>query len=188
MIYPFSLETALLLVGLALILGHGWALLQARGAQEALRRFPRSRAWGTALIIVAVVWGWLLIKNIDLGEFTNWRTRLLILIPIAGYLAWRYVEEFLAVRALGMIALLAAEPLLEAAWLRPESLRLFLVVLAYAWVVAGMFWVGMPYTFRDQAAWVTARPERWRAVAIAGIAYGAVLLAITLTLRPHLPA
>ena len=36
--------------------------------------------------------------------------------------------------ALGMIALLAAEPILEAAFLRPETSRLLVVVLAYVWI------------------------------------------------------
>lgn len=186
MIYSLSLGTAMLLTGLLLTLAHGWALLKPNDAKAWLRAFPRSKGAGIGLLTIAAIWSWLLIYNIDLGEFTNWRPRLLILIPIAFFLTVKYVEEFLAVRALGMIALLAAEPLLEAAWLRPEGTRLFLVTLAYLWIVFGMFWIGMPYVLRDQLAWVAKSEGRWRAAAFGGLVYGVLLLILPLTL--HRPA
>ncbi|MEZ5328982.1 MAG: hypothetical protein R3F19_28385 [Verrucomicrobiales bacterium] len=34
--------------------------------------------------------------------------------------------------------------------------RLLLPLLAYAWIIIGLFWVGMPYVLRDQIAWVSA--------------------------------
>ena len=58
---------------------------------------------------------------------------LLVVILVATFLTFRYVDEFLAVRALGILLLLLAEPLIEAAFLRPEAGRLLLVALAYAW-------------------------------------------------------
>ncbi|HEX8311961.1 MAG TPA: hypothetical protein VF614_11625 [Chthoniobacteraceae bacterium] len=183
MIYSLTLEKALLLTGLFLVVIHGYALIRSGAAREALRAFPRSRSWGVALLLVAAVWSWLLIKNIDLGEFSNWRTRILIFIPIAAFLTWKYVDELLAPRALGMVALLAAEPLLEAAWLRPEMSRLFLVTLAYVWIVLAVFWIGMPYTLRDQISWLLRSESRWRTAALAGLIYGGLLLILPLTLR-----
>ena len=182
MIYPLKLETALVLAGLFLLAIHALALWKAAAVQTWLREFCRSKALGTLLLAVAAVWSWL-IKTIDLGEFSNWRERLLVIIPIAALLTWNYVEEFLAVRALGMVALLAAEPLLEAAFLRPEAGRLFLVVLAYVWIGLAMFWIGMPYTLRNQIAWFTASEKRWRAAAFTGLAYGALLCAGGLLVR-----
>ena len=44
-------------------------------------------------------------------------------------------------------------------------------------IVLGMFWVGMPYTLRNQISWVSASEKRWRAAAFAGLAYGALLVA-----------
>ena len=187
MIYPLKLETALVLTGLVLIAIHSLALWKAGAVQVWLRKFPRSKALGTFLLVVATVWSWWLIKTIDLGEFSNWRPRLLVAIPIAAVLTWMYVEEFLAARALGMVALLAAEPLLEAAFLRPESTRLFLVILAYFWIGLAMFWIGMPYTLRDQIGWLVASPKRWRAAAFAGLAYGALLLLLPATFAKTLP-
>jgi hypothetical protein len=28
------------------------------------------------------------------------------------------------------------------------------VTLVYLWIIFGMFWVGMPYTLRDQISWI----------------------------------
>ena len=176
MIYSLSLWYAVILTGLLLLALGGAALAQPAAAQRWLRAFPRSRGWGTALLLAAAAWSWLLIKNIDLGEFSNWRDRLLILIPVAAFLTWKFVDELLSARALGMLVLLAAEPLLEAAFLRPEASRLWLVSFVYLAILAAMFWIGMPYVLRDQIGWITKSESRWRAAAFAGIGYGAVLL------------
>ena len=176
MIYSFDLKTAMLSVGALLILVHAYALLQPKTVRDFLVTLPRSRSAGLVLLLVVAVWSWLLTKSIDLGEFSNWRPKLLIFIPVATWLTWQYVEEFLAARCLGMLVLLAAEPLLEAAFLRPEMSRLFLVTLVYAWVSFALFWIGMPYTLRDQIAWVTKSDGRWKAAALAGIGYGAILI------------
>ena len=183
MIYSLKLETALFLVGLLLIISHALALKKPQMVKDWLRAFPRSPKAGFILITAAACWFFILVQMMDLGEFTNWRRTVLIATPIAWYLTWKYVDEFLAVRALGMLVLLAAEPLLEAAFLRPEMSRLFLVTLVFVWIVFAMFWVGMPYTLRDQIGWVAGSEKRWRAAALAGIVYGALLVAFPMIYR-----
>ena len=91
----------------------------------------------------------------EMGEFANFRRPLLIILPVGFILVLRFVDEFLAVRALGILCLLAAEPLLDAAFLRPETSRLLVTVLAYLMIVAGLIWVTMPYLLRDQINWST---------------------------------
>jgi hypothetical protein len=44
-----------------------------------------------------------------------------------------------------------------------------------------MFWIGKPYLLRDQINWLTRSATRWRIAAIAGVAYGAVVLLCALT-------
>jgi len=183
MIYSLSLETALLLVGGVMLLLHVVALVASGPMQKEMKEFPRSRLWGTVLITAAGLWFWWLVATMDLGEFSTWRRMLKIGTPIAAVLLWMFVEEFLAVRALGMLVLLAAEPLLESAWMRPEMSRLWLVSIVYVWVSFALFWVGMPYTLRDQIAWVTKTPLRWKIACLFGLAYGSILLISRLTLR-----
>ncbi|MDQ3623346.1 MAG: hypothetical protein M3463_12785 [Verrucomicrobiota bacterium] len=183
MIYSLDLRTALIVTGLLLVAMHALALWKAADVRAWLQAFPRSRPMGLALLVIVAAWSWILIKTIDLGEFTHWRMRILVFIPIAAFLTWRYVDEFLAPRSLGMLVLLAAEPLLEAAFLRPEASRLFLVSLVYVAIVFGLFWIGMPYTLRDQIAWLSRKESRWRAAALTGLAYGLLLLSLPLTLH-----
>jgi hypothetical protein len=179
MIYPswLTLKITMLAIGILLLIGHSLALARGREVRIWLREFPRSREAGVILSIAAGVWFFFLVKLMDLGDFDAWRSVVLVGTPIAVALAIAFIPDFLAVRSLGTLALLAAEPLLESAFLREEWIRLLLVVLVYAWVIAGMFWVGMPYTLRDQITWVSASEKRWRAAAFAGLAYGALLCA-----------
>lgn len=181
MIYTLKLETALLLTGIWLIAIHAFALVKGASVKEWLRVFPRSKALGTVLLVAATAWSWWLIATIDLGEFSNWRDRLKIIIPVAAVLTYLYADEFLAVRSLGMLVLLAAEPLLEAAFMRPEVTRLFLVTLVYIWIGFALFWIGMPYTLRDQISWVIGSEARWRLAVYSGIAYGALLMILPVT-------
>jgi hypothetical protein len=183
MIYSLSLELALVLTGLFLIGVHGLALAAPQAAKDWLKALPRSKSTGWILFTLVAIWAELLVWKIDLGEFTPWRPRLLIFIPVAYWLTMMFVEEFLTARALGMLVLLAAEPLLEAAFLRPETTRLFLVTLVYVWIGFALFWIGMPYTLRDQIAWITRTASRWQVAVIGGVVYGALLLGVRATLH-----
>ena len=116
---------------------------------------------GAALLTVDLVWSFWLLVTMEMGEFASFRRPLLILLPIGFILVLRFVDEFLAVRALGILCLLAAEPLLDAAFLRPETSRLLVTVLAYLMIVAGLIWVTMPYLLRDQIQWSARSAERW---------------------------
>jgi len=180
MIYHLNLQTTGIAAGLLLILTHVFALIRPEQTVEWAKAFPRSRGAATVLIVVAAVWSFLLVQSIDLGEFSPLRNVMLVAIIAGAVLSWIYVPEFLAVRALGMLLLLAAEPLLESAVLRHEVSRLLLVVLAYAWVIAGLFCVGMPYLLRDAIQWVTSDRNRLKFGALAGTVYGIALLGCAL--------
>jgi hypothetical protein len=178
MIYSFSLESALLAVGVALLASHLVALFLETTVRRYLLAFPRSAAAGNLLFCAAAVYFGGLVAWTDLGEFTSMRPKFMIATGLASVLTLRFVQEFLSVRALGMLLLLVAEPLLEAAWMRPESGRLFLVGLVYLWIVSGLFCIGMPYLLRDAIQWVTGAGWRWKAAAWAGILYGVLLLGV----------
>ncbi len=180
-VYHFSLQSVGLVVGSLLLAGHLYALLRPGPTRAWLTALPRSRTLGRILIALAAVWSFWLAANLDLGEFSGFRRVVEIAVPVLAVLTAIFVEEFLAVRALGILALLAAEPVLSAAFLRPEVTRLLLVVLAYAWIVAGMFWVGKPYLLRDAISWLVRSPGRWRVAMLAGIVYGALVLACAVT-------
>ena len=113
----------------------------------------------------------------DLGEFNPLKGYLryvvLFAIPAVGYA----VKEFLAVRALGLLGLMAAAPLLYAAFQRDPQSRLLVPIFAYAMIIASLYWVGMPYLFRDAVNWATATKQRWQALSVVGLIYGIAVLA-----------
>jgi hypothetical protein len=180
MIYHLSLQTVGTIAGAFLILISLPGLLKPDLATVA-QRFPRSRVAGVILLTAGLVWSFWLLATMEMGEFSAFRRPLLIALPIGYVLVLRFVDEFLAVRALGILCLLAAEPLLDAAFLRYETSRLLVSVLAYLLIVAGLFWVAIPYLLRDQINWSARNAARWRFMHGIALFYGVVILALAIT-------
>jgi len=180
-IYQLSLRAAGIAVGLFLLVIGTAGLVSPESVRSMAKGLPRSRVAGIVLLTVALLWSLWLLATIEMGEFASFRRPLLIALPIGYVLVLRFVDEFLAVRALGILCLLVAEPLIDAAFLRYEMSRLLVTVFAYLLVIAGLFWVTMPYLLRDQINWTTRSNTRWRLVNGAALIYGAVTLTIAMT-------
>src|SRR6059058_5614428 len=176
MIYDISLQTVGMVAGALLVLIALPGFIKPALIQKWLRQFPRSGIAGVVLLTLTLVWSFWLLATMEMGEFSSFRKPLLIGLPIGYVLVLRFVEEFLAVRALGILCLLAAEPLLEAAFFRYETSRLFVTVLAYLLVLAGLVWVTMPYLLRDKINWSTGTSARWHAIHGVTAAYGFAIL------------
>ena len=175
MIYHFSLQSAGLVAGALLVVLSLAAIFSP--LRTLLPHFPRSRTAGAVLLTVDLIWSFWLLATMEMGEFSNFRRPLLVILPIGFFLVLKFVDEFLAVRALGILCLLAAEPLLDAAFLRPELSRLLVTVLAYLMIVAGLLWVTMPYLLRDQIDWSSRNARRWRLVSGVGLLFGIAIVA-----------
>ena len=166
-----------IVVALALILSHGWALKNTAKTQAFLKAFPRTYSWGVILLTIDFLWSEFALVNMDMGEFFNMRDKFMMIVA-GGYIAVLiYVKEFLAVRALGALLLLVAGPVLTAAFLQPPVSRLLIPILAYVWIIVGMFFIGMPFLMRDWVNALISKPQRWNLAVYGGIAYGIVLLA-----------
>ena len=181
MIYHLPLHTVGLLVGIILILiGLPGVIIPAK-TQAVARRIPRSYPIGVVILAIDLVWTLWLVATMEMGEFSAFRRPFLVILPVGFFLALRFVDEFLAVRALGIFALLVAEPMLDAAFFRYESSRLVLTVLAYVLEVLGLIWVMVPYKLRDQINWFSKTTARWRGANVFGFVYGVALIALALT-------
>ena len=176
MIYGLSLQTGGFMAGITLIVLSLPGLVKPGLVQDWLKRFPRSGIAGVVLLSLVLVWSFWLLATMEMGEFASFRRPLLIALPIGYVLVLRFVEEFLAIRALGILCLLAAEPLLEAAFFRNETSRLLVTVFAYLLILGGLFWVTMPYLLRDQINWGTRTVFRWRCLHVIALIYGCVIL------------
>jgi hypothetical protein len=185
-----SLFTIGLILGGWMIASHALMLAKPEMVQGFLKKFPRDQAAGQILLGIGLAWFWLLIAPeglgrlsalaMDLGEFNGAKPLLRILVPLSLVLVSISVRDFLAVRALGVVGLMVASPLLEAAFLKDPASRLLVPIYAYGLLTASLFWVGMPYLFRDAVTWVTAEPKRWTGFSIAGLGYGIATLVCAL--------
>ena len=178
MIYHLSLHTAGVIAGAFLVVVGVLGLMKPNFA-HVVKQFPRCWIAGVVLLSICLAWTFWLVATIQMGEFASFRRPLLIALPIGYVLALFFVDEFLAVRALGILCLLAAEPLLDAAFLRYEPSRLLVTVFAYLLIMAGLFWVAIPYVLRDQINWSARSAFRWRCLHAIALAYGGVILGFT---------
>lgn len=185
-----SLFTVGLILAIWLIGLHAIMLAKPAMMQAFLKKFPRDPMMGQILLGIGLAWFWLLIAPdnlgklsalaMDLGEFNGAKGILRILVPVTLILVAISVRDFLAVRALGVVGLMVASPLLESAFLKDPSSRLLIPIFAYALLTASLFWVGMPYLFRDAVTWLTADQKRWTACSLAGLCYGFATLVCAL--------
>lgn len=189
-IHPYEQQLTLFATGLALglwlVVLHVWLLVKSEQAQAMLKAFPRHRLSGQILLAIGLAWFWLLIApadlgffsklSMDLGEFNGAKPILRLAVPISYVLVIMSVQDFLSVRALGVVGLMAATPLLEAAFLKDPNSRLLVPLFAYALIIISLYCVGMPYLFRDAVNWATANQRRWLALSAGGLAYGVVVL------------
>ena len=196
MIYHLSLHTAGVIAGAFLVLIGLFGLLKPDFA-SAVQRFPRSYVAGVIVLTICLGWTFWLLATIQMGEFSAFRRPLLIALPIGYGLTLRFVDEFLAVRALGILCLLAAEPLLDAAIYLSDRIvvlgsrpgRILEIIdvpvtrdgVAYVLIVAGLFWVAIPYVLRDQINWSARSVFRWRCLHAIALIYGGVILTFAFT-------
>ena len=106
MIYHLSLQTAGFIAGMFLILISLPGMIDAWPCPAIWRKqLPRSRIAGIVLLTIDLAWSFWLLATMEMGEFSTFRRPLLIALPIGYVLVLRFVDEFLAVRALGILCL-----------------------------------------------------------------------------------
>ena len=180
------LDTAGYVLAAWLIALHLWMLLKPEESKKFFIKLPRNKVLAPWLMGAGMLWFWLLVApdglgplsklQMDLGEFNRAKNLMRILVPIAAAGMIMHVKEFLAVRGMGLLALMAAAPLLYSAYLEPPASRLLIPILAYVMIFKGLFWVGMPYLMRDAITWVTKTDSRYKLAALGGLGYGIAVL------------
>jgi hypothetical protein len=144
-------------------------------------KFPRSVFWGRALMAVAAVWAGTIMFNAADKDWPQWaRPAIVIGTPIAYLLVIRYANQFLAMRGVAVLLLLAAKVMVDAADTSELAARLVVTTLAYIWVIAAMWMTIAPHHFRDLIGWSMANNARCRAVCAIGVAIGALLVVLGL--------
>lgn len=178
MSWPLSLSFVSTALGILIMVTRLPGLMAPRPFRERVLKFPRSVAAGRVLmLVVAVIAGY----NLYQAASQHWawaRPLVVIGVPLAYLLVIRYADQFLAVRGAAALALLLARVMLLATDRSDDPLRLVVVVLAYLWVVAGIWLAVAPHHLRDVASYLMANNTRCRITCGVGVVIGAVLTAL----------
>lgn len=177
-----SLLLATLLPGLALLAIGGLLLANNSVVTASLRALPRSRRAAAVFFGFGAAWFLFNVWNLSPADFGAYSKQLTIGFAVIAVLSWIYVPEFLAVRGLAILMLLAAGPLLHAAYQEYEHpARLFMVSLVFAGILLAVWFAAQPYRLRDFISWLYRTPGRSRTLGAACIGYGALLSIIAFT-------
>lgn len=177
-----SLFLATLLPGLLLAaLG---AFLFWSGAAPAAKSLPRSPLAAKVLFGLGAAWFLWRLSRTGESDLIFFQTPgpVMIAFGALALLAFIYTPDFLAVRGLAVLVLLAAEPLLHAAymeWDHPQ--RLLMVTAVYLGLSAALYLAAYPYRLRDFFDWLFRTPGRPRLVGAIVLAYGAATTAAAFT-------
>ena len=169
------------LLGLAMALPQVYGLLKPGAFGSALRKFPRSEAWGLILMPLGTVWFLWNLKTDDIADFAAFKPIMFIGFAVVGFGACVFVRDFLAVRGLAVVVLLLAKLTLDTARCVDTSWRLVLVVWAYRWVVLALWFTISPWRMRDLIGFLTANERRIRVASAVRLAFGLLVLLLGLT-------
>ncbi len=177
-----SLLLATLLPGLLLIALGGPLLVNHSGIVAALKSMPRSGNAAFLFFGAGAAWFLWNVMHLSSADFGDFRTLLTIGFAIIALLSFRCVPDFLAVRGLCALVLLAASPLLTSAYGEYQyGQRLFMVSFVYLMIALAIWLSASPFRLRDFFEWLFARPGRTRAVGGALLGYGVLLAVVAFT-------
>ncbi len=179
-----SLFLATLLPGLFLAVLGTLLFLNLPLVVATLKAMPRSSAASLVLFGGGVLWFLVIVGNMAEADriIGSSNAPWVLGFAVLGVLSMKYVPDFLAVRGLSILVLLAAWPLLRAAFMEygaPQ--RLFMVTFVFIAIIAALYLAAVPYRLRDFFQWLFARPGRARTVGGGMLAYGILLIVVAFT-------
>lgn len=173
-----SLTTATLLPGLILVVLGALFLVSNSAIQSMFKALPRSRSAAYIFFGAASIWFIYVVSQrspADLVLFDNPRPWVLGFGVLAA-LTFFYVPDFLAVRGLCALVLLAVWPPLMAGYMVYNYPQLLVLKsFLYVCVVVALYLAAVPYRLRDFFQWLFSTRGRPRIV-------GGALLTLGLTL------
>jgi hypothetical protein len=176
LIYSLTLAQVSLLLGIFYLLTHAIPLWKFEPSKNFLLKIHRNDKLGVGIFTIATLWAIYLIGTMDLMEYTPYRHIFVLVVFVIAGLTVYYLRDYIAVRAIGILLLLFANVMLDAAFLRDEPAKYVITILAYLMIIKGMFLVSMPYLFRDFIQWFYAKPQRAKISLMLGSLAGLALI------------
>ncbi len=177
-----SLYLATLLCSLALVVLGVLFLVGNSAIATSFKALPRSRLATVIFFGGATIWFLSKIWTLSEADFGEYRKILFIGFAVVAVASFFCVPDFLAVRGLAALMLLAATPLLDAAYMQyayPQ--RRFMVAAVFIGIAFAIYLGAVPFRLRDFFGWMFSRPGRSRAVGGMLAGYGLLLAVIAFT-------
>jgi hypothetical protein len=145
-----KLSTLCVLLGLIVGLPQIYGLLNPAAFATAVRKFSRSLPWGYALMLLGTAWFLWNLSQEAISDFASYKNVLFGGFAAIGLGTCMFVQDFLAVRGLAVVLLLVAKLMVDTGRPRLSDSGWVLViqVLAYVWVVAGIWFTVSPWRAR----------------------------------------
>ena len=174
-----SLLLATLIPGILLVLLGLPLLLNHSGFAALLKAMPRSTRATYLFFGAGAAWFLYNVWHLSPADFGDYRKILTVGFAVIAIASFKCVPDFLAVRGLCALMLVAAGPLLGAAFMEYQfKQRLFMVTLVYLGIALAIWLGAQPWRMRDFIGWMLARSGRARLVGGALTIYGVVLVGV----------
>jgi hypothetical protein len=175
---PLPLSTLSTVIGAIIIALRLPGIIAPEKYRNFAVKFPRSVLYGRILIsiVAAIVWVVMFRAARDSDDW-RWAQPIVVVgVPVAVFLVYRYGVHYLALRATAAVMLLTAKLMVDATDVSEVELRLFVTTLAYIWVVAAIWMTVAPHHFRDLIGWAMANNQRCRVLCSWGTLLGVILV------------
>ncbi|HUA38575.1 MAG TPA: hypothetical protein VMA35_09315 [Candidatus Sulfopaludibacter sp.] len=174
---------------LSIVMGLGMAVPQVYGIARpqqfaaAARRFPRNLPLGVALMLLGTAWFVWNVHNESVSDFASFKPAMMAGFVAVGVLSCVFIQDFLAVRGLAVVALLLAKLMVDTG--RPHLGQTHWVWVMQTWayvlVVAGIWFTVTPWKLRDLINWANATETRVRVTSTLRLAFAIFIVLLGLT-------
>ncbi len=174
---------------LSILLGAGMSIPQIYGIANpqkfaaAARKFPRNLPAGIFLMLLGTAW---FIWNVNIepiADFSAFKPYMMVAFAAVGILSCIYVQDFLAVRGLAVVALLLGKLMVDTG--RPHLGEthwvLVIQIWAYFLIVMGICFTITPWKLRDILNWATATEARIKIGSIIRLTFALFVVLLGLT-------
>ena len=177
-LFAATLSAAVLLLAPGLVL-----LWNGPAVERVARAFPRSQAAAYVFFGGGALWFLDLIAHLGPADFGEYRQILIFIFAAVGLGAFFVSRDFLAVRGVAILLLLAARPALDASMIYtpPPETRVWLNGFIYIAIVASIYFGTVPYQARDFIGWLFFKSSRPRVLGALCAAYGVALAVLATT-------
>jgi hypothetical protein len=169
-----ALPATIWMLCLLLLAAGGACLTGSATVVSSLKRLPRSRSVAFGAMLVGG--GWFLYHVFNLGEadFGAYRWIIFGIAVFVGILSFKQAPDFLAIRGLVIVYLLAADVFLDSGFMRYEPGLLFCKAVVYLGIALSLWLAISPFRARDAIEWLTqgGKVVRLRAAGAALLALG----------------